>query len=93
MANPLPNEQEIYDKIKREKINIHPLIWELIRHHIGNDLYVINIILGSTVLDGEILTEDAAKKILRHSEQIQGFIDKLGEATTIKLKDAREEKR
>lgn len=81
MANPLPNEQEIYEKIKKENITIHPAIWELIDHHIGNGLYMINLILGSTVLDGEPLSEEDARKILKHSKEINGFLDKLAEAT------------
>ena len=81
MANPLPNEQEIYEKIKKENITIHPVIWELIDHHIGNGLYMINLILGSTVLDGEPLSEEDARKILKHSKEIDGFLDKLAEAT------------
>ncbi|MEM7816825.1 MAG: hypothetical protein QXZ20_02840 [Candidatus Aenigmatarchaeota archaeon] len=42
MANPLANEKEIYEKIEKEKLTIHPIIWELINHHIRNDLnYII----------------------------------------------------
>jgi len=81
MANPLPNEQEIFEKIKKENITIHPLIWELINHHIGNDLYMINLIVGLTILDGEPLTEENANKIIKHSKEIQSFLDKLAQAT------------
>ena len=87
MANPLPDEQAIFEQIKREGITIHPLIWKLINHHIRNDLYMINLIIGSTVLDGEVLGEENAKRILKHSKQIQGFLDRVAEATKTKSAD------
>ena len=47
MANPLPEEEKIYQKIKQENIKVDPIIWELISHHIRNDLNAMSIILGS----------------------------------------------
>lgn len=81
MANPLHNEQEIYEKIKKENITIHPLIWQLIDHHISNDLYTINLIIGSTVLDGESLSGENAKKILFHIKEIKNFLEGLANVT------------
>jgi len=81
MANPLPNEQEICERIKKENLTIHPLIWQLIEHHINNDLYMINLIIGSTVLDSEPLSEENAKKIINHSQAIKDFLDKLWRLT------------
>lgn len=46
MANPLPNEEEIYRKIEKKEITIDPEILGLIRHHIGNDLQVIFLGVG-----------------------------------------------
>jgi len=46
MANPLPNEQEIYDNIKKRQITIDPDLRELINHHIRNDLNHINMFAG-----------------------------------------------
>lgn len=78
MANPMPNEQEIYERIKKEKISIDPLIWQLMEHHINNDIYMVNLIIGSTVLDGVSLSEENAKKILNHTKAIKDFLEKLG---------------
>lgn len=77
MSNPLPSEYEIYEKIKNGNIVINPLILELLEHHIGNDIYMINLIIGSTVLDGEPLSVENAKKILHHCRQIKELLDKL----------------
>ncbi|MCX5695012.1 MAG: hypothetical protein NT014_07865 [Candidatus Omnitrophica bacterium] len=87
MANPLPNEQQIYEKLKSENITIHPLIWELIEHHINNDIYMINLIIGSTVMDGEALSQENAKKILNHVKAINDFLGKLGKLTQPKSKN------
>lgn len=77
MANPLPNEQQIYEEVKNKNITIHPLIWQLLEHHINNDIYMINLIIGSTVLDGEALNEENAKKIINHTKAIKEFLEKL----------------
>ena len=87
MANPLPHEPEIYERIKSENISVHPLIWELLNHHVNNDLYAINLIVGSTVLDGETLSEDNARRIVKHTKEIKDFLNKLSEATKSKTKE------
>jgi len=87
MANPLVNEQEIFETIKKENIFVHPLIWQLIDHHINNDLYMINLIIGSTVLDGETLSQENAKKILKHSKEIKEFLDRLSKVARPDAKD------
>jgi hypothetical protein len=87
MANPLPNEPEVYERIKQESITVHPLVWELLNHHINNDLYAINLIVGSTVLDGENMTEDNARRVLKHTKEIKDFLNKLSDATKPKTKE------
>jgi len=77
MANPLSNEKEIYEKIEKEELNIPLEVWKLMEHHINNDIYMINLIIGSTVLDGESLSEENAKKIINHTTAIKEFMDKL----------------
>ena len=74
-------EEEIYQQIMDQKIAIHPLVLELIDHHISNDLYIINIILGSTILDGQSFTKENAESILAHSKSIKNFLVKLGKET------------
>lgn len=83
MANPLPDEDKIYEKIKQENVKVHPLVWELIKHHIGNDVFAINAIVGSTVLDGDVLKPEDAKRLLNHTHNIQDFLDKLKKAIKI----------
>jgi hypothetical protein len=81
MANPMSNEHLVYEKIKSENSVIPPFIWDLINHHINNDLYMINLIIGTTVLDGEPLSEKDGQKVIDHVNAIKDFLIKLEEAT------------
>jgi len=45
MANPLKDEGKIYERIKQEGITIHPILWELMNHHVKNDLNYISLVL------------------------------------------------
>ena len=41
MANPIPNEQKLYEEIKQSGVSLDPRIWQILSHHIGNDIQVI----------------------------------------------------
>lgn len=77
MANPLPDERDIISKIKKEGLSIDPSFWELINHHIGNELYMINLIVGATVLRDKPLSMDNSRKVLKHTEEIARFLKRL----------------
>lgn len=85
MANPLLNEDKIYEKIKNNNITIHPLVWELMSHHVGNDLHIINLILGPAILpakgDPKPISVEHAKKIYEKVLTVQKFMKKLSDAT------------
>ncbi len=51
MANPLPNEEEVYRRIEEENINIPSFVWELLDHHIRNDLNVISLGWGNFLIN------------------------------------------
>ena len=46
MANPMPDEVQVYEKIQRGEYPVDPKVIELLRHHIGNDLQVIYFCAG-----------------------------------------------
>ncbi|MDP2941735.1 MAG: hypothetical protein Q8N85_05770 [Candidatus Omnitrophota bacterium] len=79
MANPLPNEKEVYEKIEKEKLTIPSPIWELLTHHLGNDLHAITLIAGSHVTgeDKEAIPPEDGRKIVKHVEEVKEFMDKL----------------
>lgn len=82
MANPLPNEDELYERIKKEKITIHPVIWDILTHHIGNDLSLVTMPL-ELMLDPTHpipLTNEKAKSMLKHAMLIKELINKLKDA-------------
>lgn len=84
MANPLTNEDELYEAIKREKIEIHPIVWELLTHHIGNDLTVITMALQASILDPRSpkpLSKERAQKMFECAINIKKLMDRLKEAT------------
>jgi hypothetical protein len=83
MCNPLNNEEKIYEVIKHEHLDIPPLIWELIDHHLGNDLYIINLIAGSHVVgkDKNPIPVEQGEKIIKYCKEINLFFRKLKEVT------------
>ena len=79
MANPLPEENELFEKIEKEKLNVPSPIWNLLTHHIGNDLYAISLIASAYVIgeDKEPIPPEDGQKIIKHVEEIKEFMDKL----------------
>ena len=50
MALPLRNEDKLYDDLKRDKVKVDSRIWELINHHVRNDLNLVTVVLGTLYL-------------------------------------------
>ena len=83
MANPLSDEAEIYEKIRKENIKVHPLVWQLIDHYIGNDLHAMQFIAGSYVVSDkpQAIPSEDGKKLLGRCDEIRKFLRKLKDAT------------
>ncbi len=77
MANPLPNEAELYQKIKGEKIEIDPKIWTLIYEHIGNAVTVINLIVSYFLEANKPMPIEEAKKIIDYTRTIKHTLDSI----------------
>lgn len=86
MANPLSNEKELYEKIEKEKLSVPSVIWQLMEHHLGNEVYAISLIAGTHVTgeDKEPIPANEGEKIIKHCEEIRMFLNKLREATKVK---------
>ena len=86
MSNPHPEEARIIEQIKKEELEIHPLVWELIRHYIGNDVYAIQLIAGSYLMGDtpEPIPVEDARKLLKHCDGIKDFLEKLKNLTDTK---------
>ena len=77
MANPLTNEQELYDKIKSERITVPLLIWDLMYHYLGDDISAIAQITLSYLRYNEPIPASDAKKILEHTKRINATVRKI----------------
>jgi len=77
MANPMPNEDKLYQVLKDEKVEVHPLIWQFLDHHIRNDLFVIMAIVEDLADENQPLTEGEKNKIFQRIKNITSLIKKL----------------
>jgi len=77
MANPLPNEKEIYEQIECQKITIEPGIWDLIYHHLGDDITAINLLCAYYLSRKEPMPIKEAEKILVYTRNIRDIIKKI----------------
>ncbi|MFA5276746.1 MAG: hypothetical protein WC417_07655 [Candidatus Omnitrophota bacterium] len=76
MANPLPNEKELYERIKEENISILPDIWDLLYHRIGDDITAINFLCQYYLDEKEPIPVFEAGKILLYTRHIKDINDK-----------------
>ena len=77
MANPLPNEKELYEQIKNEGIAIEPGIWDLIYHRLGDDISAINLLCQYYLFSKECIPVAEAKKILTYTRDIKDVVNKI----------------
>jgi acyl carrier protein len=77
MANPLPNEKELYTQIEKEKIIINPEIWDLLYHRIGDDITAIDLICRYYLDSQQAIPIQEAEKILHHTHHIKDLVNKI----------------
>jgi hypothetical protein len=81
MANPLPNEKEVYEQIENEKITIDSGIWNLLYHHLGDDITAINLLCQYYLSKKEPMPVKEAEKVLVYTRDIRDIIKKITMAT------------
>lgn len=86
MANPLPEESRLYQRIKEENIKVKIEIWDLIYHRVGDALSSINLICGYYINLGQSMPVVEAQKILNYIQLIKLVMD------TLTKKEARADK-
>jgi hypothetical protein len=77
MANPLPNEKELFERIKTERITVEPGIWDLIYHHVGDDITAINLLCAYYLSRKEPIPVKEAEKILVYTRHIRDIVRKV----------------
>ncbi len=84
MAKPLSNEQELYNKIKTEKITVPFLIWDLMYHYLGDDISAITQIVSASCRYNEPIPVDDTKRIQDHTTHINETVNKILHSEKIK---------
>ncbi len=77
MANPLNNEQALYDQIKNEKITVPLVIWDLMYRYLGDEISAMTQITLSYWRCNEPIPVSDAGKLLDHSKKINTVIRKI----------------
>ena len=77
MANPLPNEKELYEQIKNERIAVIPDIWDLLYNRIGDDISAINLLCEYYLGASQPIPIIEAKKILSYTHHIKDIVNKV----------------
>ena len=77
MANPLVNEQQLYDRIKKEKITVPIFIWDLMYHYLGDDISAISQIALAYRRNNLPIPVADAKKIKEHTIRINETVNKI----------------
>lgn len=83
MANPLPNEKELYEKIEKEGITIAPDIWDLLYNRIGDDITAINLLCQYYLNNQQPIPVAEAEKILNFTSHIKKIVNEI----TVTTKD------
>lgn len=81
MANPLPNEKELYEQIKTQGIGIESAIWDLIYNRIGDDITAINLLCQYYLTNNDDIPIIEAEKILAYTKDIKLVINSITTTT------------
>ena len=71
MAKPLPNEQDLYQRIRDERITIPSVVWEEMYYYLGDYISVINLVLSYYIDRNDPIPVEAANKILEYTRRIK----------------------
>ena len=77
MANLLPEDEELFQRIAREHIFVDPVLWALIYQYIGDQIILINLTIRYYLDEGNPVPKEEAKKILKCTERMIALIKKL----------------
>lgn len=77
MAKPLPNEEQLYCQIREERISVHPFVWDVMYHYLGDYISAINLIVSFALEKNEPVTLDDARRILDYTRLIKDAVDKV----------------
>lgn len=88
MANPHPNERELYERIKNENITVDPLIWDTLYHYLGDYISAIALSAYYFVEKNEPMPVSEAKTVIRYTRKIIEIVGKVFHPEKIDGKEA-----
>ena len=74
MANPMPNEKELFDRIQNEHITVAPGIWDMLYNKIGDDVSAINLLCQFYLTNKQEIPPADAGKILTYTMDVKRII-------------------
>lgn len=77
MAKPLPNEEALYQQIRREKIAVPSQIWDTMYHYLGDAISAVNLIVSFYIEKDEPVPLEDARRILKHTHLIKDAVDRV----------------
>jgi len=77
MANLLPKDEELFQRIAKEHIFVDPVLWTLIYQYIGDQIILINLTIRYYLDDGTPMPKQEAKKILDCTKRMIEVMKKL----------------
>jgi len=83
MANLLPKDEELFQRIAKEHIYVDPVLWTLIYQYIGDQIILINLTIRYYLDDGNPVPKEDAKKILNCTKRMIEVMKKLDHPETI----------
>ena len=92
MANPLPDEEALYQRIKDEKMTIPPFIWDAMYNYLGDNVSFINFQAGYYIEQGLAIPVPEARKMLDYVMLSMNAVHKIIYPDRITDKDVRLQK-
>jgi len=83
MANILPKDEDLFNKIATEHIQVDPVLWNVIYQYIGDSIIVINLLVRSFIDDNQPIPKNEAKRILDYTKRLIDVIRKLSHPENI----------
>lgn len=83
MANIPPKDEELFEKIAKERIFVDPVLWTLIYQHIGDQVILINLIIRFYLDKASPLPKVEAKRILNCTKRMIEVMKKLDQPESI----------
>lgn len=84
MANILPEDEKLFERIEREHIQVSPVLWTIIYQYIGDCVMAISFLVRYYIDNNIGMPKEEAKQILVFTRRIINVIEKLTHHEQIK---------